>query len=212
MRSGFLSRVDHLIYATPDLESSIDHFEALLGVRAVPGGSHAAWGTRNALIALGDATYLEIFAPNPGHEPAVARPFQLDELSHPRLVTWAANAKHLEQLATEARRLGVELGDVQNGSRFRSDGVVLHWTMTDLAEPRHEGIVPFFIDWGDAPHPAVTSVQGGELLQLRAEHPRAEEVRDVLDALGLELPLERGPVPQLVATIATLRGTIIEIV
>lgn len=206
-----LRRIDHLIYATPDLESSVDHFEELLGVRAVEGGSHAAWGTRNALMALGDVTYLEIIGPDPGNEPQVARPFGLDRLSRPRLVTWAANAKQLEDLSEKARACGIELGHVLKGSRVRSDGVVLQWKMTDLLQPRHDGIVPFFIDWGDASHPATTSVQSGELLHLRAVHPHPEVVGAALRALGLELPLETGPGPALSATIRTLEGAVVEI-
>jgi catechol 2,3-dioxygenase-like lactoylglutathione lyase family enzyme len=206
-----LRRIDHLIYATPDLESSVDYFEDLLGVHAVEGGSHAAWGTRNALMALGDVTYLEIIGPDPGIEPQVARPFGLDRLSRPRLVTWAANAKQLEDLAEKAKAFGIELGQVLRGSRVRSDGVVLQWKMTDLLQPRHDGIVPFFIDWGDAWHPAATSVQSGELLHLRAVHPHPEVVGAALRALGLELPLETGPVPALSATIRTLEGAVVEI-
>jgi hypothetical protein len=36
----FLSRVDHLVYATPDLNRGIDEIERLTGVRATPGGQH----------------------------------------------------------------------------------------------------------------------------------------------------------------------------
>jgi hypothetical protein len=48
-----LGRVDHLVYATPDLKLGIHKLEKLLGVRATPGGQHLGLGTRNALIALG---------------------------------------------------------------------------------------------------------------------------------------------------------------
>jgi dipeptidyl aminopeptidase/acylaminoacyl peptidase len=48
-----VSRVDHLVYITPDLNRGIEEIEKLLGVRATPGGQHIGYGTRNALIALG---------------------------------------------------------------------------------------------------------------------------------------------------------------
>ena len=36
--SGFLAKVDHLVYATPDLDTGIKTIEQLLGVRASAGG------------------------------------------------------------------------------------------------------------------------------------------------------------------------------
>ncbi len=45
-----VSRVDHLVYATPGVKLGIDAVENLLGIRATPGGQHPGAGTRNALV------------------------------------------------------------------------------------------------------------------------------------------------------------------
>jgi hypothetical protein len=46
--------IDHLVYATPDIEATVDELAERLGVRATPGGRHRGLGTWNALLgALG---------------------------------------------------------------------------------------------------------------------------------------------------------------
>ena len=57
--------------------------------------------------------------------------------------------------AKEAAHAGVKLGEVIDGSRQRADGVVLSWRFTDPRTVAFDGLIPFFIDWGKTPHPAV---------------------------------------------------------
>jgi Glyoxalase-like domain len=203
-----LGRVDHLVYATPDLSLGIEKLEKLLGVRATPGGQHLGRGTRNALIALGPFSYLELLGPDP-EQPKPERPrwFGIDELEVPRLVGWAANGKDLDQLASEAALHGVTLGAVafwepETGRRACS------WCFTDPLTVLADGIVPFFIDWGQTPHPARSAVQGTTLVDLSADafppktSPRqAELARTRSSSTG-------GPPPALIALITGPRGRV----
>lgn len=203
------SRIDHLVYATTDLNRGVKEIEKLLGVRATPGGQHPGRGTRNALVALGPTAYLEIIAPDPEQPPPEEpRPFGLDGLKESRLVAWFVKSRDLERLRTEAAHKGVALGEVMSGSRRRPDGVQLLWKFTDPRAPVADGIVPFFIDWGDSPHPAHTAAKGAALVGLRAEHPDVRRVRGMLRHLGLDLPVRRGASPALIAVIEGPRGRV----
>ena len=204
-----LARVDHLVYATPDLELGIQAIEKLTGVRASAGGQHPGLGTRNALIALGSSTYLEIIGPDPEQpKPDGPRRFGIDELKAPRLLTWVAKGTGLAPFVDRARASGVRLGDVIAGSRKRPDGVVLSWRYTDPNVILEERLVPYFIDWGTSPHPATTAAPGLSLRALRAEHPEPERMARILKQLGLNLPVRRGARPSLIATIDSPKGRI----
>ena len=197
------------MYATPDLEATVEQLARGFGVRATPGGHHPGRGTRNALIALGSAAYLEIVGPDP-EQPAPAGPrwFGIDDLEAPRLAAWAAKGTHLEELVARAERQGVKLGEVLSGRRQQPDGVLLSWRLTDPDTVVADGLVPFFIDWGESPHPAETAAKGVSLIGLRAEHPDPRRVRKILALLGVALPVVAGRTPALVATLRTPRGRV----
>jgi hypothetical protein len=201
--------LDHLVYRVPDLEAGIEDLEGRLGVRATKGGQHARWGTHNALIALGEASYLELLAPDPSvRPPAGERPLGLDHLAVAGLATWACRASDLESTIGLARSQGVEMGPILEGSRRRSDGSSLTWRLAGFENSRLDGLVPFLIDWGRSPHPAGTAPAGCALLELRAEHPEAARIQGVLGALGLPIRVDSGPEPGLIATIQGPRGPV----
>jgi hypothetical protein len=204
-----MPRIDHLVYATPDLDRGIDKIEKLLGVRATPGGQHPGRGTRNALVALRREVYLEIIGPDPEQpKPTQPRWAGLDNLAAPRLATWVARSDDLEQLVSAARQHGVQLGQVMAGSRRRQDGTPISWRFTDPSTVVADGIVPFFIDWGTTPHPARSAAPGATLVDLRAEHPDPESVRKILRHLRLDLPVQEGPSPALIARVEGGNGLV----
>ena len=94
------------------------------------------------------------------------------------------------------------------GSRQRPDEVLLSWKFTDPWFVVADGIVPFFIDWGPSPHPALTAAKGATLVAFRAEHSDADRLRDLLRGIGLELSVDHGAAPALIAVIDCPRGRV----
>ncbi len=202
--------LDHLVYAVPDLDAGIADLESRLGVTATPGGRHTGRGTWNALLDLGEGRYLEIIAPDPGQPaPAAPRPFGLDALTAPRLVTWAAKAPAIDRIVAGARAAGFDPGAIREMSRMTPDGDRLEWRLTLRDEPAGDGLVPFLIDWGTTPHPSANCASGCCLVRLSAEHPDPGALRRMLGALGEDLTVGEGPAPALIATIQSPRGEIV---
>ena len=204
-----LSRVDHLVFATLDLDREVDEIEKLLGVRATPGGQHPGRGTHNALIALGPTSYLEIIAPDPQQPPPKQpRSFGIDKSKRPGLVAWFVKASDLNRVRNEAVRLGVPYGEVISGSRRREDGTELSWHFTDSSVLVGDGLIPLLIDWGQSPHPATTAAKGASLVALEAEHPNLDSIRTMLRDLAIDLEVKAGPNAALIATIECPRGRV----
>jgi hypothetical protein len=201
--------IDHLVWGGPDLENEIARLERWTGVRATIGGRHPGEGTHNALIGLGPGRYLELISPDPTQAPP-GRPrwFGLDNVTSPRLITWAAKCPDLDRRAAAARVAGVPLGDVRSGRRALPSGRVLSWNLTYPDVRAGAGLIPFLIDWGASPHPAGTTPGGVDLMGLRAEHPEPAAIREWLRRLELDLPVTAGSAPALIATLDTPRGRV----
>lgn len=209
---GLGARVDHLVYGVPELGAGIAEIERLLGVRAVMGGEHTGRGTHNALLSLGRTSYLEIIAPDPQQPRSSGpRPFGLDTLREPRLVTWAMAVRDIAKHVEDARAAGYDPGAALKMSRALPDGGELRWKLTlrpdALTEPVR--LAPFLIEWEPGAHPAQTSPGGCVLLDLEGEHPHPEPVQAALDALGVSMPVTEAGRPALLATIECPRGTVV---
>ena len=203
--------IDHLIYATPDLDTSVADLERLFGVRATIGGQHPGEGTRNALYSLGDKCYLEIMAPDP-HQPAPDRPrwLGIDDLNEPRLVTWAARPDDFDAAIESAREKGVGLGETLAGGRTRPDGSRLSWRLSNPRVMLFGGVIPFMIDWGDSPHPSEAAVQRSFTCpHFAGWHPDRAAADDGVGMMGLPLTISNADSPSLEARFDSPNGLVI---
>jgi hypothetical protein len=204
--------LDHLVLAGPDLMAAVAWFAELTGVDPVPGGSHPGLGTANYLVALGDRTpraYLEIIGPDPEQPaPEQGRPFGIDELAAPRLVTWAVAVDDIDGAVARARDAGYDPGAVRSMSRRTAAGELLSWRLTASSLDGGDGLVPFLIHWGTTPHPTTRDLPSIELIEFGARHPEPDTVRPALRALGADLAVELGELAALTAVVAGVDGAV----
>lgn len=197
---------DHLVYGVSDLAAGVRDIEERLGAHPTPGGSHPGLGTRNCLLRIGDRIYLEVVGPDPEQPaPAGGLWFTGGKAPLPALVTWVARSADLDGLA--AGPGGHLLGPLRPMSRTRPGGERIAWTLTMPRKPLpRQGIIPFFIDWGDTPHPcAQLPDRGVRLVRLSGRHPDPALVRRELDRLGVGLGVAVGRAG-LVAVLETPAG------
>jgi hypothetical protein len=147
-------RIDHVIYATQDLDAAAAYVEGQLGVAAVPGGRHEGLGTHNRIVPLGGG-FLELLA--------VADPDEAARSDFGRaltqrlasvgegLVGWAVSVDDVEPVA---ERLELAVTTIaREGMRAQLAG---------LAESLREPFLPFFIGRDPhAPNPAERGDGGG---------------------------------------------------
>ncbi|MFP5072798.1 VOC family protein [Pseudonocardia nantongensis] len=202
--------LDHLVLATADLAGTAAEL-AGRGVDTVEGGPHVGVGTRNRLAGIGSGRYLEIVGPDREQdEPAAPRPFRIDALDAPVLVTWAVRVTHLDTALDAVRAAGHDPGVAREMSRRRPDGALLSWR---LAFPPDDagGVLPFLIDWGTTRHPSDDLPVPASLDVLRLTHPDPARIARVLDALGAGSGVEvaAGERPGLTATLDKPDGSLL---
>ena len=198
-------QIDHLIFATPDLDDGVREIEALGGVRASGGGQHLGQGTHNKLLRLGPRTYLEIIAPDPAQpDPPGPRPYGVDGVTRSGLVGWAIACEDIDRAHNEALAAGYDPGDVLDGHRLTPAGTMLRWQATSSA--RTAGVVLFLISWGNTAHPAATAPSGLRLESLHIEHPDPGSIVRVLRALGTDVAVVKAAQTGIVARVLGRTG------
>ena len=187
--------VDHLVLLAPDLVRGCDDVERRLGVRPMIAGHHPQWGTWNAVLSLGRGCYLEVLAPDPGAPaPQGGRLFADQVRDETYLLTWATPTADVDESVARARAAGIDPGRVSAGRRRRTDGTHLEWRLSAPDALPFGGVLPFFLEWGDSPHPSFDAPSGCRLVGLRARHPRHQEATDAAERLGLDLEIAPGDV------------------
>ena len=171
-------RIDHVIYATADLDAAAAHVGAVLGLAAAGGGRHDRIGTHNRIVPFDDG-YLELLAVADPEEAAAST---LGAAIRARLASdgeglfaWAVR---VDDVGAVAARLGTEVTTIARA------GFSAH--LTGVAEAMADPLLPFFIARdpgvpGPVPRPGAPAI---EWIEVGGHAPR---LADWLG--GAELPV-----------------------
>lgn len=137
-------RLDHVVIRVYDLAAAIADYTSL-GFTVIPGGEHPGIGSRNALIAFEDDTYLELIAfGSKPPEGIVPRRVRFQELAgrpptERHWLPWASAPEGLVDFALSPANIVETLATVRShgqhwdgplpGSRLRPDGQQVAWQL-----------------------------------------------------------------------------------
>lgn len=201
--------LDHLLWAVPDLDAGVAHFFGLTGVLAGQGGSHPGFGTRNALAALGGDAYLEIIAPDPAQERAGTRGEMLAALPAPRLIAFAVRSSDIDRAGELVVAAGLSTVGPIAMSRLHPAGHLLAWRVLRIDEGPFGAFLPFFIDWSDTPHPALSTTEGCRLKRFEVAHPQHVALAEIYRDLELDIDPQPAAEPELRALLDTPQGEVV---
>lgn len=199
--------IDHFVWASPDLSQGMEQFYQLSGAMPQPGGSHPEKGTCNALVRLGDRSYLEILTPDPAQAGVEDPWMQIRGVHKPALIRWAWQTTDIFTDRGRWQALGWNPGQVMTGSRLTGDGKHLQWKLTDPDGPSG-WILPFLIDWGNGPHPADLLPEGCQLQSIHIWYPEPVRLTFMKDLEDVSTVSVLTGNPRMVIWLNTPRGVI----
>ncbi|WP_116112151.1 VOC family protein [Austwickia chelonae] len=170
-------RVDHVSYAAEKdgVRATADRLAEQLGVRAVNGGVHPSFGTRNVILPMAHERYVEVVEPL-DHPATDKAPFgQAVKQACLAGGGWLGWVVRVEDLAAVEERLGRE---GVHGHRVFPDGRRLSWRQIGINGLLNDPQLPFFVEF-----------ENPEL------HPsRAVEVEPLVNICGMTIAGDPGRV------------------
>ena len=194
--------IDHLVFGCDDLQDGTSFLEQTLGVSFAGGGKHTLMATHNQLLKLQDSIYFEAIAID--HEAVKKhgnigrkRWFSLDEnrtkerlAQSPRPLTWVVA---VDDIYNAASKCGYNAGKITKVTRDDFE-----WMLT-IAEDGalvEDGLLPGLIQWPGGCNPANKLPESGTRLEmLILEHPQPDAIRQIIDHLAIDGPIEVKPGP-----------------
>jgi len=198
-------RIDHLVWYNADLGEGRRFFSEHMDSAPLYGGEDPGEGTANAVMALGTSTYLEILGRDPQQNDSGLDP-EVKGLQGAGLYHWAVGGIDLDRIAEKARKSGLDCGELVPGGRMKPDGKWLGWTCWGLRNHAFGSLIPFFIDWMDSEHSAISAPLGGTVADFEIFSPKADDLKKVFEVLELDIKITEAQQTGVVARLESGRG------
>jgi len=198
------TELDHILVGVPNLEQAVALVERRTAVRPVLGGSHPGSGTRNALISLGNGSYLELIGVDPAQKSGGFGKF-VAGLRRMTPLGWAIRTSDIQRLHRALSERGVRAHSITAGSRLRPDGRRLEWRTFEVGP--EDDVSPFFIEWGKgSAHPSGDASTGCRIERTVISSKLKPNVRRVLAIVGENGVRQASGPPGLHFTLKCRRG------
>jgi hypothetical protein len=133
-------RIDHIVLGVRDLPAAATIRWERFGLEAQPGGPHAAAGTANMVVPVGNDQFIELLTvSNPESPHPIVRWLTRQLARGDRLLLLAVEPP---DLSAAARRLGEPIFDVH---RVSSDGRQVDFRLTGVIGGWGPDLLPFFV-------------------------------------------------------------------
>ena len=185
-------KIDHIVYAVPDLNLAMEEFAIKSGASPVFGGYHPHHGTKNALLNLGDGCYLEFLAIDLENKSVTPpRWMGIDMIGAPKITRWSLKSLDLDFDSEIVRAFRPEMGMIIGGSRKLDLGDILRWDMIlPLTAPEVE-LIPFMVDWSrSSKHPTDSLPLECQLISLTLTHPQPDKILQVFKRLSVDTEIK----------------------
>jgi hypothetical protein len=178
--------LDHIILGCSDLDAAAQQFEELTGVKPVMVVSLKGVGIQSARIAFEDCSFLEIVGPDPKQN-SMPMSQALSELEPGKLIPLHYAVRDSEVQETKPwKEAGLDADRVTMVAVDR--GVTWKWVMNILGKHDQGGLMPYFVDWGDAHHAAGRLPVVGRLDRVTVQTSSGSPIHSLLeDVTGLNV-------------------------
>jgi Glyoxalase-like domain len=186
------NELDHVLLGTANLESAMQDFEQKTGVKPVMVTSLKGCGTVSARLAFENCIFLEIVAPDPKQPDCTSalkeRLAQLPVDGKTSMVPLGYAVRHKKALDMQKERfepMGFACDQVTMVAHDRMK--LWKWDMVFLEGPAAAddgGLVPFFVNWGDAHHAAGRLPILGTLDSVTVRAPVDHKVHQLLQGVS----------------------------